>query len=181
MAFVVENFENADVRRLFSLFGVRYVATRWAWLSPVMMLVVGGVVTYASAGEESAGVQAMRAAVLGVLLLLGMVCHGAGHVISSRYIGAPMHSLILTATVPVTHFEDHRPQPRRVHVVRTLGGPMANLALAVASFVAWRLGAGMPIAFFGIVNASIGLFTLLPLRTLDGAVLWLGAGGLDEG
>jgi membrane-associated protease RseP (regulator of RpoE activity) len=180
-AFVVENVRGDEGRRLFSLLGVRYVATRWAWLSPLMMLALGGVVAWASAGEATTPVLVGRAVLLGMLALLGIAAHGLGHIISSRLIGAPMHSLILTGTVAVTHFEDPRPQPRRVHVLRALGGPIANLALAVASLGAWTLGAGMPIAFFGIVNASIGVFTLLPIKSLDGAVLWLGAGDSGEG
>ncbi len=144
-AFVVEDLQGDEGRRLFSVLGVRYVATRWAWVSPLMMLALGGVVAWAAAGEVTAEALAGRALVLGMLALLGMVAHGVGHIISSRLIRAPMHSLILTATVSVTHFEDPRPQPRRTHVVRALGGPIANLALAVASLGAWTLGAGMPI------------------------------------
>jgi Zn-dependent protease len=171
-AFVAEDPRSGNVKPLFLLFGVEWAATRWVWLNFVLVLALGMVVALVGRSDDELPVRFMLGIGYGVLIELSMIAHGAGHIISSRAVGWPMQSLILTATVPVTRFPAHQSPPRRAHVARALGGPLLNLLLAALCLAAWAMGAPELLGFFGAANVAIGAFTLLPIPTLDGAVLW---------
>jgi len=179
-AFVGENLRSGNVKPLFLLFGVEYAATRWVWLNFVLVLALGMIVALIGHGDDELPAQFMLGIGTGVAIELSMIVHGLGHVISSRAGRWPMQSLILTATVPVARFPAHQSPPRRAHVARALGGPLLNLLLAAPCLAAWAMGAPELVGFFGVANAAIGAFTLLPIPTLDGAVLWHDSNPLSE-
>lgn len=110
--------------------------------------------------------------VYGLLIILAGFCHGLGHIISSRMVGAPVSAVIETATVSVTYYDgDDELLPSRVHVGRALGGPVLNIAVGL---LALGINAGVGsyfLGFFGVVSILFGLFTLLPIPSLDGAVI----------
>lgn len=177
--FVAEQLDPSAHRRLFTVFGVAYVATRWAWLNLVLLL-AAGLTLAAVSGDGGTLALVGRGLVMAALLEVALVVHGLGHIASSRLVGAPMRSMILTATVAITDFSDDdaaAPRPRRAHLGRALGGPLLNLAAALFAVVAHAIIGGQPIAVFAAVNGIIGVFTLLPIPSLDGAVLWFGSGG----
>ena len=175
-AFTVEHLGSGG-KELVTLFGVKYVATRWAWVNVALTLVCGVAVARVFHGELPLPRQLLAGLAFAILIQLGMACHGLGHVLSSRLVGAPMQSLVMTATVSVARYEDRGPLPRRVHIGRALGGPALNLALAAAALTVWSVEGGAFVAFFGVLNALLGVVTVLPIPSLDGAVIWLGAGG----
>ncbi len=84
-----------------------------------------------------------------------------------------MQSLVMTSTVMVAGFEDDGPQPSAVHVGRSVGGPLLNLLAGLAASLVFGLaGGGFVLLFFAVVNLAFAAFTLLPIPTLDGAVIW---------
>ncbi len=119
------------------------------------------------------GPQIFVGIVYGLLIILSSFCHGLGHIINSRLVKAPMTSLYITATVGVTHYEDDTEQPGRVHLGRALGGPLFNLFLGLSAIALYLVVAPSHfLLFFGIVNLGFGVFTLMPIPSLDGAVIW---------
>jgi Zn-dependent protease len=87
-------------------------------------------------------------------------------------VNAPMKALIMTATVGVTHFEDEGEQVSRVHVGRSLGGPLLNLAVGVVAVALYLFALDSYfLLFLGIVNLGFGVFTILPIPSLDGSVI----------
>lgn len=79
----------------------------------------------------------------------------------------------LTATSDVSVYARKGPEaPRGRRIQRPLGGPVANLAVgALALAAASMTGTGW-LTMFGLFNLLIGSWTLLPVPTLDGAVIW---------
>ena len=108
--------------------------------------------------------------------LLANVLHGLGHVVSGSLAGSPMDELLFTATRDANIYRGDQSGVRgRIHVVRALGGPLANLAAAAALFAIGSVAgdAGQPYLTRSVgVNLAFGLGSLLPLPSLDGQILW---------
>jgi hypothetical protein len=122
--FVAEGIDNPG-RRLFTLLGVDYLASPYAWVNLPLMIAVGILVAYFTAPAEQAAGLVLIGIGYGLLIVAGMFVHGLGHIVSSRLVKAPVSYILVTATVTVTHYDDDGPQPSRVHVGRSLGGPLA--------------------------------------------------------
>lgn len=103
--------------------------------------------------------------------------HAAGHVVGGRLVGAPMDELLLTGTRIATIYRGEQAGlPPRVHLGRALGGPAANLALALLLTLPAALlpaGRGREIVRL-LLNQTLlaGLGALLPLPSVDGEVVW---------
>lgn len=170
--FVAENIEESNQRRLFSLLGVDYFATARTWMNLPLMATIGIVVTLLFVPTDQLLSQLLVGIAFGFLIIVASFCHGIGHVISSRLVNAPVTSIILTATVNITHYDDTEEQPSRIHVGRALGGPVFNLLLGVIAMGLYSfLVNSRFLLFFGIVNLVFGVFTLLPIPSLDGSVI----------
>ncbi len=59
-----------------------------------------------------------------------------------------------------------------VHLVRSLGGPIMNIALGGLGLVLLHTIDSEVLVFFTWANLAIGVIVLLPLSTLDGGVIW---------
>jgi Zn-dependent protease len=157
-------------RRLSSLFGVDYRVTRRAWLNLPLALAIGVVGSLALASDESLLIWVALAVAFSAAVVAASFVHGVGHIVSSRLVGAPVASVIITATVSLISFNDSADPGPRVHIGRSLGGPIANLALGTLAVGVAGSG-GIVVGFFGVVNLAFGAFTLLPVPSLDGAVI----------
>lgn len=170
--FVFENIEESHQRKLFTVLGVDYVLASRAWLNLPLMAIVGIVIALIFAPVEQLSSQILVGIGYGILIIISSFCHGLGHIISSHLVNAPMNSLISTATVNVTHYDDDEVHPSRIHVGRSLGGPILNLLIGCLAIAVYTFA--LPnhfLLFFGIVNLLFFVFTLLPIPSLDGAVI----------
>ncbi|MHB1192912.1 MAG: hypothetical protein ACYC6F_07670 [Longimicrobiales bacterium] len=154
--------------RLFSLLGVEWWATGWAWAGPLFWIALGLAVAWGA--ETGTGSDALGRIALGTgfgaLLWLACVVHTLGHVATSRLAGTPMDAVVLTSTRDVDVYRGaNRSVAERVRVVRSMGGPLAN---AVVGGVA--LAAGL--RTFGVFNLCIAAWTLMPVPTMDGWIVW---------
>ena len=170
--------------KLFSLFGVEWWATRWAWAGPFFWVALGWAVAWSDPSGAGSGAP-HRIAVgtaYGVLLWLTNTVHTLGHVAGARLAGTPMDAVVVTSTRDVTVYRGaKREVAERIRVVRSMGGPLANAlvgcaALAVAARFA---GAGEPalgpapwLRSFGVFNLCIAAWTLAPVPTMDGWIVW---------
>ena len=173
--FVFENTDTPRLNKLFTLLDVDVMAAPRAWLGVVLALIIGVVVSLIANLVGGLGAQVLVGFVFGLMIYAAFFVHGLGHIISSRVVNAPMQFLILTTTVPITRYDDadEASIPSRVHVGRSLGGPAANLVLAVVGFVLYALVAHSPFfLFLGMQNTVFVVMLLLPIPTLDGAVIW---------
>ena len=170
--FAFESFEESRQRKLFTLLEVDFLSTHRFWLNIPMMAIAGIAVAVIFSPTDQLGSQTLVGLGFGLLIMLSSFFHGLGHVISSRMVNAPMKALIMTATVGVTRFDDDGEQASRVHVGRSLGGPMLNLAVGIAAIMVYLFALDSYfLLFFGIVNLGFGGFTFLPIPSLDGSVI----------
>ena len=171
--FVVESIDQSRQRKLFAFLGVDYCATSYTWLNLPLMVLIGLIIALIFAPTHQLLSQILVGLGYGLLMMISSFCHGLGHLISSRLVNGPMKSILATATVYVTHYEDDEEQPRRVHIGRSLGGPGLNLLLGLTGVAIYLFVVPSHfLLFFGIVNLGFGVFTLLPIPSLDGAVIW---------
>ncbi len=171
--FVAESIEQPVPRKLFTILGAEYRVTSWSWLNLPLMATLGIVLALLFAPDGSVTWQVLVGLGYGLLIILGSFFHGVGHVISSRLVGGPVTWLVATATVNVTQYHDVEAQPRRVDVGRSLGGPVFNLLSGVVAGGVYAVAGGNHfLGLFAVVNLAFGVFTLMPIPSLDGSVIW---------
>lgn len=158
---------------------VRLAATPTVWLQLPLFFGLGVALTFLPGRLPPGSAFAARAAdalTFAVAGLLANVLHALGHVISGSLAGSPMDELLFTATRDANIYRGDQSGVRgRIHVVRALGGPLANLGVAAALAALGSVlgGAGQPYLARSVgVNLAFGLGSLLPLPSLDGQILW---------
>lgn len=115
---------------------------------------------------------------LGIVLglVLGVFCHEWGHALAARLSRVRVRSFhfrFLTAHVRL------RPEDiKDASTVRFIGlaGPVANLLLVLVAFAFMGNDPGRDPFWeaFGLINAYFAIFNLLPIGTLDGALVLYG-------
>ncbi|HYN87158.1 MAG TPA: hypothetical protein VER55_01450 [Ardenticatenaceae bacterium] len=173
---VLENLQTNARVRLGRLWGVRVSATRFAWLNPVIYFLLGVVLTFPLRDLDwparlAIGFRFMLA------VAIALAVHALGHIASGKLVGSPMDELVIASTRGLNVYEgDQRRYPRRVHLGRALGGPVANLIVAGLVLVALQglaPGSGRELVERIVsVNLFLGLGSFLPLPSVDGEVIW---------
>jgi hypothetical protein len=159
-------------RLLFSAWGVEWWATRWAWVGPLFWIALALPVAWAQDGGL------LRGVAYGILLYLSNTIHTLGHFGAGTLAGARMDAVVLTSTRNVDVYRGaKRDVPTRVRVLRSLGGPAANALVGAAALGLGAAAEGAPevrgwLAVLGLFNLAIAAWTLLPVPTLDGWILW---------
>jgi hypothetical protein len=171
--FVLESIDELAEPRLFSAFGVEFVRTRLAWLNIPLMAAVGVAVALLVAPVDGSAGTVAAGLAYGALIIVASLAHSLGHVFSSRLASAPVEYVRLSATVATMRYKDSSLLSGRVHVLRALGGPVANLALGVSALLlSVALLDSHLLRFFGAVNLLFGAMALSPIPSLDGAVIF---------
>ena len=173
--FVFDDIRSPRRTFLFTIAGVRVEATRHAWMAPMTWLLFGLLIAALEAVSGSVVSVLTRAAVFATALYSTNVLHSLGHIVAGRMVGAPMHILLLTSTRDVTLYApDRSNHPVGVRVGRSLGGLAANIAVALLCFNTAAPLRAPWLESFAIVNLAVGLWTLCPIPTMDGWVIWRG-------
>jgi hypothetical protein len=160
-------------RRLFRAFGVIWSATPYAWIGPLSWLVLGLAMAYASRGSRNAPGVLAAGVGYGALLYAANVLHSVGHVIAARVVGAPVASVLVTSTRDVILYaQPGASAPPHRRVGRALGGPVANLVVGLALLFAGQSTHVRWMTMAGLVNVCIAAWTLMPIPSLDGSVIW---------
>jgi hypothetical protein len=121
---------------------------------------------------------AVRGAFIFVLAVeVGIVVHGAGHIVGGLLVRGPMDELLFTATRGINLYSGDQARYRgRVHLGRALGGPLLNLLWAALMFCCLPLFGSGFLADLAASLASTSLFigaaSFLPLPSVDGWVIW---------
>jgi Zn-dependent protease len=77
--------------------------------------------------------------------------------------------VVLTSTRDVTVYRGAKQEvAERIRVVRSLGGPLANALIGLAALA---FAAPWP-RMFGVFNLCIAAWTLAPVPTMDGWIVW---------
>jgi Zn-dependent protease len=173
--FVVDDIRSPGRTFLFTVARVRIEATRHAWMAPITWLVFGLLIAVLDGDNGSAVSIVAKAAVFAAALYSANVLHSVGHILAGRMVGAPMDILLLTSTRDVTlYLTDPSTYPVGVRVGRSLGGPAANMVVALLCFSLTATLRAPWLESLAAVNLAIGLWTLCPIPTMDGWVIWRG-------
>ena len=181
--FVIEDIHSAGRASLFTIAGIRIEATRYAWLAPITWMIIGLFIAALDRHNGTLVSLVGRAAFYGAALYSSNLFHSLGHIVAGKMVHAPMDILLLTSTRDVTlYLAGPAAYPAKACIGRSLGGPIANLGVALLSFgIAVPLGAPW-LQSFGTMNVALGLWTLCPIPTMDGWVIWRGLlGGRANG
>ncbi len=171
--FVFDNIRPARRTLLFTVAGVRVEATRFAWAAPIIWLTVGMSLAVVDGMGGAAASIVGRAAQYGVVLYATNALHSLGHFLAGKLVAAPMDVLVLTSTRDVTlYLADPSLLPPSVRIGRSVGGPAANVTIALIGFGLTAYVAAPWLQLFAAVNLAIGLWTLSPIPTMDGWVIW---------
>jgi hypothetical protein len=158
-------------RPLFRLFGVTWAATRYAWLGPLFWCAMGVLIALA---ERRPGPDYLAVGVgYGLLLCASNVLHTVGHIVLGRMAKAPMAVNVLTSTRDVNVYAQpgaSAPPGRRM--LRALGGPLANVLGGLAALGTSGIVGSRWLAMFGYFNLAVGFWTVAPIPSLDGWVIW---------
>ena len=170
---VFEDLDRGSRHELFHLLGTRWVATGFARLHPVFWCALGISVSFLTHGSASLGHRLASGLAYGLMLMIANAIHSIGHIVAGRIVGEPMASIVLTATRDVAiYVRKGTDAPRVRRVLRSLGGPAVNLGTGVLALVTGRAADVEWLRMFGLLNLLIGAWTLLPVPSLDGAVIW---------
>lgn len=125
---------------------------------------------------ERSFVEAVAAGWLYFLVLLTAdTVHITGHAFSARKAGAPMDAVYVPVGMPRTIYY-HNDFPPKVHIQRSLGGPIAStlaLALSIVLYILAPAGTLFrELATLAVLgHGFIGLGSWLPIPGVDGAIL----------
>jgi hypothetical protein len=170
---VFENIETTPRYKLFRFQGVDVMATRYAWLSAPFFCVLGTLIAWSGGPEDVTGSTMTLGVEFGALLYLTNALHSLGHVFAARILASPMEVLLLTATRDVTLYRKSGPRPTKWMLIgRSLGGPLANMFTGFAFLVLWQLSSESWSRACGVFNVAIAVWTLCPIPTMDGWVIW---------
>lgn len=168
----------ADARlELFDALGAEWNATKEG-LSLLASVIVLGIVVRERLLEESPAGRLLWGAVTGGLIVLAMVLHVIGHIISAHAVGGPLKEVLVTSP-PIfsTLYHDKADPPSRVHLGRAVGGPVMNLSVAKIALLLWEKlnlhtpGQNQLYGTFTYANLILGLVALLPIPSVDGGVI----------
>jgi Zn-dependent protease len=154
-------------------------------------LLLGGFVAWSgftSARLLGTTVAVAYAAWLVVAILFAVLAHEAAHAIAARALGFRVHRIVATLWGGHTAYDATGITPGR-HAAVALGGPAANLVLALGGWLAQTVLPFPAAEFawaFAWMNALLAGFNLLPGLPLDGgaavqALVWASTGRRDLG
>ena len=109
----------------------------------------------------------------GILLNIMLVLHIIGHIISSKFVVPAMTEARITPTLIQTRYDDDFDLlAPKVHIIRSLGGPLMNLLLGVIAYFFWMVTEHHVALFLVGANWLFMIGVLLPFPTVDGEVIW---------
>jgi Zn-dependent protease len=179
---VLEDTSATSRRALLRVAGVTWAVTRYAWVSPLSWGALGLVVAFAGRRGERMEDTLIAGCGYGLMLYASNVLHSLGHILAGRVAGAPVATILLTSTRDVTiYVQPGTSATRRLRATRAFGGPAANLLCGVAGLAVSGLTSSEWLAVFGYLNIGVALWTLTPVPSMDGWVIWRVLFGFDRG
>jgi hypothetical protein len=108
----------------------------------------------------------------GALIFVSILVHYLGGAIAGWVVDAPMRQVVFTATLAYNVYDESPEYPRRVHVIRGLGEPAANLILGVVMLGLYLAGNHNHfVLFLAVLNLGFFLVAMAPFPTMHGGVL----------
>jgi hypothetical protein len=171
--------ENVDtVRRILigRFWGVNLLVTPLTWLGPFVFFALNMVLNLRFT-HLSLAARLYLALIFTIVVEITNVLHAFGHILSGKLVHSAMDELLITTTRDVNLYHgDQSLVPGRVHLARSLGGPVFNLCVAgmcigVAAWIPPGFGSDF-LASMISTNLFFGIGGFVPLPSVDGQVIW---------
>jgi hypothetical protein len=170
--YVFEDMERVQPRRLLTVFGIDWMASPSAWVAPIWMLAVGVVIGLIAESHEAAGKRLLLGLAYGALILASILVHYLGGAVAGRLVHAPMRQVVFTATLAYNVYDESRNYPSRVHLIRGLGEPAANLILGAVMLGLYLAGDHSHLVLFlAVLNLAFFIIAMAPFPTMHGGVV----------
>jgi hypothetical protein len=164
--------EQVQPRRLVRAFGIDWMVSRSAWIAPVWMVAVGIIIAVVAESHAAAGKRLLLGLAYGALILASILVHYIGGAIAGRLVHAPMRQVVFTASLAYNVYDESREYPRRVHLIRGLGEPAANLILGAVMLGLYLAGNhGHLVLFLAVLNLGFFIIAMAPFPTMHGGIL----------
>jgi hypothetical protein len=158
---------------LFTLMQVPWTADSNSWQFFPPKIVIGVIIALVALPDIPIFERPGWGLVYGVALLTVMIVHITGHILASKLVSPPMSEARIMPTLIETRFDNDQPNlPGRVHLTRSLGGPLINLVAALFLMPVWMLTGHHLASFLMWANLIFALVVLLPFKGIDGGVIW---------
>ncbi len=173
---IIEDIDSVKHIPIGRFWNVSLSITPLTWLGPFIFfglhLLLNLVNTQLSLNERL-----YQAMIFTIVVEITTVLHAFGHIVSGKIAKSPMDELLIASTRDVNLYHgDQSLVPGRVHLVRSLGGPIFNLLVAGVCYAFMPIIAqGFWFAFISSMistNLFFGLGGLLPIPSVDGEVIW---------
>jgi len=174
--FLLENLDTVRRIRVGSFWGVTLLITPWTWLSPFVFFGLHFLLNLLNP-RLPLDERLLQSIYFVIAVELTTPLHALGHIISGKLVYSAMDELLITATRDVNIYHGDQSQiPGKVHLVRSLGGPILNILVGLVCIL---IAPSIPAGFWSAVNTSMistnlffGLGGLLPVPSVDGEVIW---------
>lgn len=158
---------------VFNLLGVPFTVAANSWQFVPPKLAIGLIIALVLLRAEPFEARILWGMIFGAQLLLALGLHIIGHILSSRLVSPPMTEARITPALIQTLYQSDPPEiASRVHLIRSLGGPIMNLVLGVITLLLVQIVHDRALAFFAGANLILASVVLLPFPTVDGEVIW---------
>jgi hypothetical protein len=173
---IIEDIETVRRIPVGRFWGVRLFITPFTWLGPFVFFGLHMILNLLNT-QLSLSERLVQALLFAIAVEITTAFHAFGHILSGKMVHSAMDELLITSTRDVNLYHgDQRFIPGRIHLARSLGGPVFNLIIAGLCFAVASL---LPPGFLSDLNSSLlsvnlvfGIGSFLPLPTVDGQVIW---------
>ena len=169
--YVLESMPDSHPRHIATFLGIDWMATPTAIAAPFWIVAVGIAISFAFQVGSGASERLLIGVAYGGLMAASIIVHQLGGAIAGASIGAPMRSVIFTATLPYNAYDESREYSDAVHIIRGLGEPVANLALGAIMLVLYLAGLDSHfVLFLAVLNLAFFVIAMMPPPTMHGGV-----------
>lgn len=173
---IIENIDTVRRIPVGRFWDVTLLVTPITWLGPFVFFDLHILLNLFNQ-QLSLTNRAYQALIFAIAVEITTVFHAFGHILSGKLVDSCMDELLIATTRDVNVYHgDQRNIPGYIHLVRSLGGPLFNLAAAgICSLcLAW-----IPRGFWSALLTSListnlffGFGSFFPIPSIDGEVIW---------
>ncbi len=172
----IEDLDSVRRIPIGQFWGVDIRVTPITWLSPFVFFGLHFLLNLLNL-RLSLSERLYQSMIFTIVVEIATCLHAFGHILSGKLVNSAMDELLITATRDVNLYHgDQSLLPGRVHLIRSLGGPIFNLLIAGICFAAAPI---IPPGFWTdllksmiTTNLFFGIGGLLPVPSVDGEVIW---------
>jgi hypothetical protein len=156
--------------------GVNLLVTPIIWLGPFVFFGLHILLNLLNS-EPGVTDRLYQALLFTIAVEITTVLHAFGHILSGKMVHSAMDELLITATRDVNLYHgDQSFVASRVHLARSLGGPLFNLfvaglCLVLATLIKPGFWSDL-VASLISTNLFFGFGGFFPLPSVDGEVIW---------